>query len=230
MSTVRVGRTGDSHGKRRARTRAHATRPTSAHPGGTALAAWPHALASAPPPTAAEAASRTCQAHSAARAVRGRVLRVQARPSTGAGHPASWHAKVGRRPTQQPLPDGLLQQLQHTDEHEVDEDLQKDSQPTDGAELGALSEHDRHDASKLLYCERRRTAEHQQVSCARSTLSAQVRKVHGGGTSSGLLQSRGSLGSHTFTLKCKNSTLDPKPMRSMVLMLLEPANQVTRQR
>ena len=61
MSTVRVGRTGASHGKRRARTRAHATRPTSAHPGGTALAAWPHALASAPPPTAAEAASRTCQ-------------------------------------------------------------------------------------------------------------------------------------------------------------------------
>jgi len=61
MSTVRVGRTGASHGKRRARTRAQTARATSAHPCDIALAAWSHAVASVPPPTAAEVTSQPCQ-------------------------------------------------------------------------------------------------------------------------------------------------------------------------
>ena len=40
--------------------------------------------------------------------------------------------------------------------------------------------------------------------------------MHGGGTSSGLLQSRGALGSQTFSLTCENSTLDLLLMRSTV--------------
>ena len=61
MSTVRVGRTGDSQCKRPERIRVQTARATSARPCGTVLTAWSHAVASAPPPTAAEVTSQPCQ-------------------------------------------------------------------------------------------------------------------------------------------------------------------------
>ena len=88
----------------RARTRSHVTHPTSTRPGGTAAKAWPHAVASGRPQTAAEAASRTLpnrpksvDAHvapqGAAMAGCGRLRRVRARPSTYTGRPAGWHGR-----------------------------------------------------------------------------------------------------------------------------------------
>ena len=86
--------------------------------------------------------------------------------------------------------------------------LCKDEQPpTDDANVGAVSEHDRHDAPKLLSCQTRRSDVHLQVSRARSSPNVEVSKAHGSKAERELRQSRGTSWSQTFGLTCSNVNL-----------------------
>ena len=129
---------------------AHATRPTPTHPGGTALTAWSHTLAAAPPQMAAEGASRTVSKQhksvdadehlqDATRTAHGQLLRASARPSTHAGGPAGWRRTAARQTMRQPPPNRPRQPPQRGAEHDGDEALHEERARIDGAELGALS-------------------------------------------------------------------------------------------
>ena len=139
---------------------------------------------------------------SAAATARSRLLRGTARSTTHADRPAGWSRTDDPPAMRQQPPDGGRHRPQQRDEDEVDEALHDEQLPTDGADVGAVSKHDGHDAPKLLLCETRRTDEHLQVSRAPSSKNVEVSKAHGGKAGRELRQSRGASGSQTFALTC----------------------------
>ena len=78
----------------------------------------------------------------------------------------------------QPPPNWSQHEPQRADEHEAGEDLHVEHAPTDGAELGSLSERDGHDDPKLLSCETRRADEYLQVSRKRSQQMRELSQPH----------------------------------------------------
>lgn len=112
-------------------------------------------------------------------------------------------------------PDRGRHQPQQPDEHVLDEALHDERPPADRADLGAVSEHDRHDGPRLLLRQARRADEHLQVSRVRTSRNVEVSKAHAGKAGRELRQSEGASGSQTFDLPCSDVTLRTMLMPSM---------------